>query len=64
MHPAFFPLSSEAEITDRLCRIAQEFHIYDENMPVHRFLYFSDKVPLVWNAKKDAIEKQEVYIGG
>ena len=64
MRPVFFPLSSEEEIVQRSFLLAQEFHIYDENMPVSRFIYLSDRVQSVWQHKAKATEKGEVYIGG
>ena len=33
-------------------------------MPVQTFMYLSDKVTGIWQAKKKAIESGEVYIGG
>jgi hypothetical protein len=33
-------------------------------MPVSRFLYLSEKVQVVWSTKKNAVEKNEIYIGG
>jgi hypothetical protein len=64
MRPRFFPLSSEEEIVNRTFLIAQEFHIHDENMLVSRFLWLSDKIPNIHQAKAKAVEAGEVYIGG
>lgn len=64
MHYRFFPLSSDRELLDRQAIISQEFHIYDETMLASRFFYLSDKAPVLWQNKADAIEKGSVYIGG
>ena len=44
--------------------VAQEFHIYDENMLASRFFFFVDKVQAIWKAKAKAVEAGQVYIGG
>lgn len=64
MHSPFFPLESEREIVERQARLSQEFHIYDESMLASRFFFLSDKAPVIWNNKAEAIKKNEVYIGG
>jgi hypothetical protein len=62
--PVFFPLSSEAEIIDRQTRIAQEFHIWDLNMPSATFFYMSEKVLAIWETKAKAHKENQIYIGG
>lgn len=62
--PVFFPLSSEAEIVDRQTRIAQEFHIWDENMLSSTFFYMSNKVVSIWEDKVKAHKEGQIYIGG
>lgn len=64
MHHDFFPLSSEADIVQGQALIAQEFHIYDENMLASRFFFLAEKVQGIWKTKSQAIEKGQVYIGG
>lgn len=64
IHSRFFPLSSEEQILRRQATLAQEFHIYDENMLVSRLIYLSDKVRDVWKSKAKAIEDGQVYVGG
>jgi hypothetical protein len=44
--------------------IAQEFHIYDENMLSSRLFYLSASAKQIWENKKSAIESGMVYIGG
>jgi hypothetical protein len=44
--------------------VAQELHVYDEQMLASRLFYFSSYVKEVWKHKGDAIEKGVVYIGG
>ena len=63
-HFRFFPLNSEEQLLRRQSVIAQEFHIYDENMLVSRLIYLSDKVQDIWKAKAKAIEEGKIYIGG
>jgi hypothetical protein len=63
MHPPFFPLSSEDEILDRIARVAEEFHIYEENMLVSRLMYLSDKAIEIRRLKVKAVESKAVYIG-
>ena len=60
----FFPLSSESDIVQGQAMVAQEFHIYDENMLASRFFFFVDKVQAIWQAKAKAVEAGQVYIGG
>lgn len=64
MRTLFFPLQSKEEVLNRKIRLAQEFHIYDEQMPVFDFMYMSDKVLDIWKSKKKALESGTVYIGG
>ena len=63
-HSHFFPLNSEEQILIRQSTIAQEFHIYDENMLVSRLIYLSDKVREVWKSKAKAVTEKQIYIGG
>lgn len=58
-----YPIQIE-DVLIRKTRIAQEFGLDTHNMDVHTFFYLSDKVPEVWNSKKESIEKGLVYIGG
>jgi hypothetical protein len=60
----FFPLSSESSIVQGQTLIAQEFHVYDENMLAATFFYMAEKVQVVWKTKAKAIESKHIYIGG
>lgn len=64
MHTRFFPLSSKDEVLERQCKIAQEFHLDCEDMPVQTFMFMSDRVDAIWAAKKKCIETSTTYIGG
>jgi len=64
MRNRFFPRVSEQELLTRTRLIAQEFHIFDENMLASRLFFLSESVTAIWDAKKKAIEKGEIYIGG
>lgn len=64
IHSRFFPQSSEEQILRRQATLAQEFHVYDENMLVSRLIYLSDKVNEIWKSKSKAIEDGKIYIGG
>ena len=44
--------------------IAQEFHVYDEDMLSSRLFYLSNKVQDIWRLKAKTIEEGRVYIGG
>ncbi len=44
--------------------IAQEFHIYDEEMLASRLFYMSAAVKEVWQSKKKAYEEKQIYFGG
>jgi hypothetical protein len=44
--------------------IAQEFHVYDENMLASNLFYLSEHARQIWKSKKEAIESGSVYIGG
>ena len=48
----------------RKARLAQEFGVYSEDMPVIDFMYLSDYVLQVWENKRKAIESGQVYVGG
>ena len=64
MHTRFFPLSSRDEVVARKAKIAQEFHLLCDEMPVQDFMYLSDKVDDIWASKKKCIETKTIYIGG
>ena len=59
----FFPLNFE-QMLKRQTQVAQEFHIYDDNMLVSTLLYMSDKVADIWGTKAKCIEENKIYIGG
>lgn len=44
--------------------LAQEFHLYDENMLASRLFFLSESVRDIWKKKADAVERGQVYIGG
>jgi len=58
------PRVSEEDILQRQTAIAQEFHIYDEDMPTSRLFFMSDKVSHIWKTKAKAIEEGKIYVGG
>jgi hypothetical protein len=64
MRQRFLPKISDADVAERLAHIAEEMKIYDEQMPVSRFLYLSDRVSSIWEAKASAVQENKVYIGG
>lgn len=63
MHTRFFPLNREADIYARKIRLLEEFGVYNEDMPVKEFMYFSDKVIGIREEKRKAIEAGKVYLG-
>jgi len=44
--------------------IAQEFHVYDEQMLTSRLFYLSDFAQEIWKSKEEAMKENRVYIGG
>ncbi len=64
IHKHFLPQVSEEQILQRTAVLAQEFHIYDEQMLASRFFYLSDRVQEIWKVKAKAVEERKIYIGG
>lgn len=64
MRRRFLPKISNADVAERLAHIAEEMKIYDEQMLVSRFIYLSDRVSAIWDAKSSAVQENKIYIGG
>jgi hypothetical protein len=45
-------------------QIAQEFGIYDDNMPISTLMFMSSKVEDIWQVKAQCVETGKIYIGG
>jgi len=63
-HARFLPRITEADILYMQRTIAQELHIYDDQMLSSRLFYLSTFVKDVWKRKAEAIKNGEIYIGG
>jgi hypothetical protein len=44
--------------------VAQELHVYDEQMLSSRLFYLTSAVKQIWENKKNAIESGVIYVGG